>query len=171
MFLAEALRALHFTVYDSQANYLFFEASVPSIRKRFTPSSVVSMFQNCIGGQKTLDGTYLDTSLCRSFSMFAYNSCLREIVNLDISSATDLSLAFGLTALTRLTFAGETTPGGQTVDLSSGCLCHSALIKLINSLPAALSPAVLTITGNPGAEALTQDEIAAATAKNWTITI
>ena len=26
LFLAEALRALHFTVYDSQANYLFFEA-------------------------------------------------------------------------------------------------------------------------------------------------
>jgi hypothetical protein len=42
---------------------------------------------------------------------------------------------------------------------------------MIASLPTATKAATITITNNPGASELTADEIAVATAKNWTITI
>jgi hypothetical protein len=41
---------------------------------------------------------------------------------------------------------------------------------MIASLPTATAAATITITGVPGASALTDAEIAVATAKNWTIT-
>ena len=151
--------------------YTFNEGHVPLIKKRFRPTAVESMFDSCIGGQKTIDGLYLDTSQCASFYMFAYNCCLRKIKNLDISSAINFDLAFNLTSLTELTFSGETTPGGRTIDLSSSYMSHAALVNMINSLPRAIAAAVITITGNPGASALTDAEIAVATAKNWTVTI
>lgn len=169
----KSLRAVSDGVFRDgvSCNYTFNEASVPEIRKKFCPSSVTGMFDSCIGGQKRIDGTYLDTNRCTSFSRFAYNCCLREISDLDISSATNFDLAFNLTALTQLTFAGETTPGGRTIDLSSGYMDHTALVNLINSLPTATAAAVITISGNPGVAELTDAEIAIATAKNWTVTI
>ena len=84
---------------------------------------------------------------------------------------TKTELMFGLCRLTKLTFAGETTPGGWTIDVSTGLMTHSALVEMIHSLPAATAAATITITGNPGAEELTEEEIAVATAKNWTVTI
>ena len=152
-------------------NNAFAAASVPVIQKTFKPSSVIGMFDSSVGGQKKIDGAYLNTSQCASFNMFAYNCCLREILNLDISSGTNFDTAFNLTPLTALTFAGETTPGGKTIYLGACIMGHEALVELINSLPVALTAAVITLTGNPGAVELTDEEIAVATAKNWTVTI
>lgn len=152
-------------------NYAFAGASVPVIQKTFKPSTVVSMFDSSVGGQKKIDGVYLNTSQCVSFYMFAYNCCLREILNLDISRGMNFDGAFNLTALTALTFAGETTPGGKTIHLGACVMNHGALVDLINSLPVALTAGVITLTGNPGAVELSDEEIAVATAKNWTVTI
>ena len=73
--------------------------------------------------------------------------------------------------LQKLTFAGNTTPGGFTIRLTAARLSHKALVEMINSLPTATNAATITITNNPGAAALTDAEIAVATAKNWTVTI
>ena len=104
-----------------------------------------------------------------AFSICRY---LREVRNLDISSATNVNDMFTVcVALQKLTFAGSTTPGGWTISLTSTKLSHTALVRMLESLPAAVNAATITITGNPGALALTDEEIAIATAKNWTVTI
>lgn len=103
-----------------------------------------------------------------------FSSCLnlREVNRLDISSLVSTDNCFkDCFSLMRLTFAGDATPGGFTIQLNSARLSHKALVEMINSLPTATNAATITITNNPGAAALTDAEIAVATAKNWTVTI
>lgn len=138
--------------------------------KTFRPTGVAGLFQNN-SGVKKIDGRYVDTSQCTDFTYFAYSCSVRQILNLNISSATGVQGMCGNCNFFELTFAGETTPGGWTIDLTSGKMSHKALVNMIESLPVALAPATITITGNPGATALTEEEIAVANAKNWTIAI
>lgn len=156
---------------DATYNYTFYDAIVPILpKKHFQPTAVSYCFRGSIVLQ-TLDGQYFDTSQCTSFSNFAYNAQLCRLLNLNISSATDVMSLVANTPLVELTFAGETTPGGWTIDAASSKMSHKALVNMINSLPTAAAAATITITGSPGASELTEAEIAVATAKNWTITI
>lgn len=110
---------------------------------------------------------------CATWS-YCFYQCriLKEAVNLDITKATALDGTFGYCdSLEKLTFAGTTAVGGYTIDLTRCKLSHTALVTMIASLPTATNAATITITNNPGAAELTADEIAVATAKNWTITI
>lgn len=131
--------------------------------------------QYCWGGCASLtkiDGNQIDTSLCANFTGFVQgSSTLRIVTNLNISSMTTTASMFKNANIAKLTFAGETTPGGWTIDCSTCIMSHKALVNMINSLPTALSPATITITNNPGAAELTDEEIAIATARNWTVTI
>ena len=114
----------------------------------------------------------LDTSLSEIMSDM-FNGCrsLQSVTDLNMSSATNVGNMFvGCYTLARLTFAGDTTPGGYTINLTHTSLDHDALVSMIASLPTATAAATITITGVPGASALTDAEIAVATAKNWTIT-
>lgn len=107
-------------------------------------------------------------SLCQ---MFYQCYALVSATGVNISSAKNVTYMFtSCESLNRLTFAGETTPGGWTLDLTSTRLDHDALVEMINSIPSATAAATITITGLPGASELTDAEIAVATAKNWTIT-
>lgn len=114
-----------------------------------------------------------DTSACADMnSAFRYGYSIRSIRNLDISSLSDTAnMLSTLFNLQRLTFAGETTPGGFTIAVPALGLTRPALLETINSLPVATAAATLNITGCSGASELTEEEIAIATAKNWTITI
>lgn len=114
----------------------------------------------------------LDTSLSTNMSnMFDNCRSLQSVTDLNMSSVTNVSDMFiKCYALARLTFAGDTTPGGYTISLTHTSLDHDALVEMIASLPTATAAATITITGVPGASALTDAEIAVATAKNWTIT-
>lgn len=121
-----------------------------------------------------IDFANIDTSACTSTGGMFYNIySVRSIKNLNISSLTTIPSNWAINSfnLETLTFAGETTPGGYTITLTSACLGHNALVEMIASLPTATAAATITITNNPGASQLTEDEIAIATAKNWTITI
>lgn len=103
-----------------------------------------------------------------------FRSCprLTYAIGVNISSATSVTNMFGLCYnLSRLTFAGETTPGGWTLSLNDTRLDHYALVEMIDSLPTATAAAAISITGTPGASELTDQEIAVATAKNWTVTL
>lgn len=115
----------------------------------------------------------IDTSKCTSMNRaFLYGYSMRSIRNLDISSLADTTSMFSLLFnLNRLTFAGEATPGGFTIAVPALGLTRPALLETINSLPVATAAATLTITGCAGASELTDEDIAIATAKNWTITI
>lgn len=166
-----AVSKLFFT--DSVSYHLaFYKSGIPAYpNKKIVPSTATSMFEEASGIVR-IDGTYVDTSKCTSFDSFLYNckTCL-SVEKLDISSATNFYVAFKGTRLLNITFAGTTTPGGWTIDLSTSRMSHKALVNMINSLPTAISPATITITNNPGASELTDEEIAVATAKNWTVTI
>ena len=120
----------------------------------------------------SIDGNYVDTSACTGFANFVHTANVHSITNLDISSATTSITAnsFNSYTLSRLTFAGATTPGGFTITVP-GRLSHQALVETINSLPVATAAATLVVTACPGAAELTEDEIAVATARNWTITV
>lgn len=134
------------------------------------PTKVTDMFRDCTYPAK-IDGNEFNTCNCTDFSNFVYSSNIYEIEHLNISSMIYPGGAFGYCALTRLTFSGETTPGGWTIDISACLLSHASLVDMLNSLPTAIAPATITITGNPGAAELTEAEIAVATAKNWTVAI
>ena len=121
---------------------------------------------------RTFTAETVDTSLSTNMNdMFNTCRCLRSVTGLNLSSVTSVTSMFAkCDMLTRLIFAGETTPGGWTIDLSHTRMCHDALVAMITSLPTAATAATLTLTNNPGASELTDAEIAVATAKNWTIT-
>ena len=155
------------------ANYLFAGCSLKVIKDfRFKCSSAGSMFNE--GNAVEVDFANIDTSECTSLATFFYNSyAVRSIKNLNISGLTSIASNWCINCndLETLTFTGETTVGGITITATMGCLCHAALVEMIDSLPVATTAATVTITGQPGASELTDEEIAVATAKNWTVTI
>ena len=114
----------------------------------------------------------INTQYAKNMSRAFYDCyVLRQVTGLDITSATNVTNMFKYCFnLSRLLFAGETTTGGWTIDLTTTALNHNALVEMIASLPTATAAATITITGLPGASELTDAEIAVATAKNWTIT-
>ena len=143
---------------------------IPLNSVQIFPTAISNVFRDTFGC-KRIDGSKFNTKNCKDFSNFAYGSQITEIENLDISSMSTPAGMFGYCYLSKLTFAGETTPGGWTIDITKGLMSHKALVNMINSLPMATAAATITITGNPGADQLTDAEIAIATAKNWTVTI
>ena len=152
-------------------NSTFSGCGIPALpKKKFYPTQLEYAFRDMKG--ISIDGNYVDTSECTYFYATFISSNVHSITNFNISKLTsaDGSL-FNAYTLVRLTFAGETTPGGWTISPKSAKMSHQALVELINSLPTATAAATLALAGNPGAAELTEDEIAVATARNWTITV
>lgn len=175
--LCMQLEAVSDNLFSSSTIYgggtMLFAAS--GIKKHPTISTPLttcaSAFSECYSLQ-AIDGHRLNTVGAKSFDNFvSFCVSLRKITNLDISAATNFSNAFYYCGvLQKLTFAGSTTPGDYTINLSNRNFRHNALVEMIASLPTATAAATITITGTPGASELTDAEIAVATAKNWTIT-
>lgn len=168
-----SLLALSPNVFVSNVGYVgaFGGANLVSVKGlQIQPTKITNMFRDSMYFGK-INGNQIDTCNCNDFDGFVYNSNVTEIEHLDITSMTNPGSAFDYCGLIRLTFAGETTPGGWTINLTSGKMSHNALVEMVNSLPAATKAATITITGNPGADQLTEAEIAVATAKNWTVAI
>lgn len=160
----------NFMTYPASYSNFFNNSALP-----FAPfiseslSNAKAMFRE--SAIKTIDGR--NFGKCTDFTYFVYAArALSAVRDLDISAATTVATAFNnCTNLRHLTFSGDTTPGGWTISLTESALSHAALVEMIDSLPTATAAATITITGNPGASELTDEEIAVATAKNWTITI
>lgn len=150
-------------------NYAFGRCILRLPQKKFKPKTAAAIFRST--EMRDIDFGLIDTSECGDLTYVVNNASARVVRNLNISSATGFVNPFGSTQLVALTFAGDTTPGGWTIEITSSRLSHQALVEMINSLPTATAAATITITGNPGASELTDEEIAIATAKNWTITI
>lgn len=150
-------------------NYAFGRCILRLPQKNFKPKTAVAIFRST--EMRDIDFGLIDTSECDDLTYVVNNASAKVVRNLNISSATGFLNPFGATQLVALTFAGDTTPGGWTIAITHSLLSHQALVEMINSLPTATAAATITITGNPGASELTDEEIAIATAKNWTITI
>lgn len=124
-------------------------------------------------GLEEFDGTYIDTSkVSDMYLMFSGCASLTKVKALNISALTNTGGLFGgCYCLNSVTFAGTSTPGGYTIDLSNASLGRTALVETLNSLPEAMSPATINIANNPGASELTDAYLSAvADPKNWTIT-
>lgn len=152
-------------------NYAFSSTGIVDIKLgNIQPTTASYMFDACALVSYTPETVDLSKATTLN-SIFRQCYSLSTVTGLNISSATDVTNMFNrCETLLRLTFAGETTPGGWTISLTDTCLDHDALVEMIDSLPVATAAATITITGVPGAAALTDAEIAVATAKNWTIT-
>lgn len=135
------------------------------------PSSLYSAFN--YASFTDIDFATIDTRECTDMnSAFRYGYNIRSIRNLNISSLSDANLMFShLYNLQRLTFAGATTRGGFSISVPALGLTRAALLETLNSLPTATAAATLNIRDCSGASELTDEDIAIATAKNWTITI
>lgn len=169
------LMAVSENVFSDNASYSFTfqDAFVPAFSTGFklTPGeSIMGIFRGSTVNHK-MNFMDIDFSKCKDFTYFLYTSEIRAIENLDISSMTTTHSMFGLCRLVKLTFSGEATPGGWTISLENNRMSHKALVEMIGTLPTAITEATLVLTGNPGASALTDAEIAVATAKNWTVTV
>lgn len=155
------------------ANYLFQNTTLQKVSEfKATLSSANMMFAS--SKLSRIDMASIDTSAAGDFGGFCrYGYSFAEVLNINISALTTTSFMFThMYNLRRLTFAGETTPGGVTIEVGNATgMGHAALVETLNSLPVATAAATLTISSAPGAAELTEDEIAVATAKNWTITI
>lgn len=148
----------------------FQDCGLPALPKKlFSPTDITNMFRGMAG--ISIDGNYVDTSKAAAFTNFIHTGNVHSVTNLNISKMTGTnSLNFNSYTLSRLTFAGAATPGGFTITVP-GRLSHQALVETINSLPTATATATLVVTACPGAAELTEDEIAVATARNWTVTV
>lgn len=60
---------------------------------------------------------------------------------------------------------------GANISIPQASLSHDAIVALIDSLPTITSARTLSITSSPAAGTLTEDELAVATAKKWTVTV
>lgn len=158
---------------NTSYNYTFQDACIPAFppNLKLTPNqSITGIFRGATVNHR-MDFTDIDFSKCGNFTYLVYGSNIQAIENLDISGMTNTMSMFNLCKLIKLTFSGETTPGGWTIALENQRLSHKALVAMIHSLPLAIAEATITLTGNPGASVLTDAEIAVATAKNWTVTV
>ena len=121
------------------------------------------------------------TSKCTTLDN-CFNNCtsLKEILNLNITKITTSTLQSckleTCTSLEKLTFQGtETRTLTNTVVALPACPLtsgeaeyHDNLVEMINSLPTCESAATLILT-SVAIASLTEEEIAVATAKNWTL--
>lgn len=155
----------------TSATHMFRYSGIQRLRTNAKLTSMDTTFGN---SHLTVfdENTFDTTNATNMYGCFYSCETLREVTGLNITSlTTPTSMFYSCYNLSRLVFAGETTPGGYTIDLKHTTLGHDALVEMIASLPTATKAATITITNNPGASELTADEIAVATAKNWTITI
>ena len=74
-------------------------------------------------------------------------------------------------SLTRVNFGmgSETGINGYDIDFSASPLGHAAIREMIDGLPTIKKKKKITVTGCPGAADVTDDDVAAAAAKNWTL--
>lgn len=106
-------------------------------------------------------------------SIFGDNVSLLSIENIDAlnySAYNGLSKIFnGCYSLQKVRFA---TGRGPSVNISvyNCALGHDAIVNLFYDLMPITTNQTITITGNPGADGLTTNEIAIATGKGWTVT-
>jgi len=115
-----------------------------------------------------------DTSSVTNMSnMFNMCNSLAAVPLLDTSSVTSMSKPFsGCYSLSSLRLNPLVVNwAGCALDLSECSLEHSAIVALLNSLPAISSAKNLTLTGNPGANELSDSEKAIAANKRWTLVL
>jgi hypothetical protein len=76
-----------------------------------------------------------------------------------------------LKTLKGLTFMKDINWKGTNINIKNCQFSLEALNMLFESLPVITTSYKLTVTGNPGTSALTSEQIAVATAKNWSVVV
>ena len=132
-------------------------------------TNMSNMFSNCTN-LTSVDVSNFNTSKVTNMG-YMFNNCNNlttlDLSNFDTSKVTDMALMFyNCTALTDFK-----APKNISANISfSSCtnLTHDSLMSIINNLATVSSKKTLTL-GSTLLAKLTSDEIAIATAKNWTV--
>lgn len=134
------------------------------------------MFQGCTNLKGSVQ---LDLSSSKYLS-YLFDGCvnLEEIIGFNPSSAVSsmsncfpTSSSIGGCKLAKLKFADNITFKGQNFSIQGCSFTRDSLVELFNSLPdiSAYTARGITVKLNPGTSELTTEDIAIATAKNWTV--
>ena len=134
-------------------------------------SSLRDAFRECHALQRMPD-MHLD--LCTDVQ-YIFNNCFSLIAvermrMAKVSSVTSMFAACRALASLKLDPDVEGW-SGAAIAIPQASLSHDAVVALIDSLPTITSARTLSITSSPAAGTLTEDELAVAAAKNWTVTV
>ncbi|MBQ7718775.1 MAG: hypothetical protein IJT38_05690 [Clostridia bacterium] len=122
-------------------------------------------FQSCA----SLEELDIDTSnISRAFELSGLTSLKR--FHMDTTSMTEGVVFSELYSLAELIFSTENKVP-SSIQIIRCALSYDALLDTLASIPEAQAARTLTLTGTRGAKELTEDDIAAMTAKNWTVVI
>ena len=106
-------------------------------------------------------------------NIFSGCYALTDIPVLKVAKAASVgSMFYNCLSLGEIRFDPAVTGWtGGAISLQNCSMGHEALVRLLNSLPEVTTARILTLTGNPGAEELTESEKAVANRKNWTVKV
>ena len=130
---------------------------------------IYRIYSSTFSFSHALEELEFDTSGITSDFEITRAFCLKSFIMDTTSLAGSVNLA-GLYSLSSLTFK---TSGNvpASIRVANCGLSYGALLETLSSIPQASGASTLTLTGTEGAAALTDDDIAAMTAKNWTVVI
>lgn len=134
-------------------------------------SSLRDAFRGCAALQRMPD-MHLD--LCTDVQyMFSGCTSLIAIERMRMAKVSSVSSLFAsCRALASIRLDPDIEGwSGAAITIPQSSLSHDAVVALIDSLPTITSARTLSITSSPAADTLTEDELAVATAKNWTVTV
>lgn len=134
-------------------------------------SSLRDAFRGCYSLQRMPD-MHLD--LCTDVQyMFSGCTSLIAIKRMRMAKVSSVSSLFAsCRALASIRLDPDIEGwSGANISIPQASLSHDAIVALIDSLPTITSARTLSITSSPAAGTLTEDELAVATAKKWTVTV
>lgn len=134
-------------------------------------TNMSKMFNFC---QNLITIPQLDTSNVTNMNnMFASCYALSVIPPMDTTNVTDMENMFLRCRSLHSILFDSAVSDWEGCDLSfiDCSMMHTDIIAFFNSLPTITSSKTITLTGNPGANDLTDAEKAIATEKGWTLTI
>lgn len=156
----------------TDGSYMFaYCYSLDTLPQLDTPmlTNMGNMFRDCFTLRSVPE---LDTSNVTSMlNAFSNGHSLTMAQGLDTSKlSTSTNIFNNCYSLSKVTLKPNISGWtGCDISLANCSLDHDAAAQLINSLPTITGSKTLTLTGNPGAAKLTDDEKAIATNKNWSL--
>ena len=159
-------------VTDMSSMFSFYQGLTSLDLSNFNTSNVTdmsSMFQNCPNLTSLNLSNFNASSVTNMRYMFSYCSNLTslDLSGWNLSKVTDMNnMFYGCYALTTIT--GPITGISTNIDLKYSPLTHDSAMVFLNGLNTVTETKTITFKSTTY-ETLTEAEIAAATAKGWTV--
>ena len=149
---------------------LFYRTAITNVdikNLKFTEGSVA--FYNCANLEKLPKG--LDYSQATSMWFFLLNNTALEdtYLNVNSTSLTDIKIWGTSIKGLRVSSSAPFSGGEPQIDVQYTSLDRAALVQLFNDLPTVTGGQIINITGATGSSNLTDEDLAIAENKGWTV--